>query len=126
MTVKIQFFDNFSETTLPTIRLTKSRNGQTGTATFLFKNPTIFKYFKEHQEPIREMALIWEGRKIRTVDINIHFLNGQPVILESLFIFTSTQNWFHFLNFMNYYSKETGLSYEYPGKNKERSKNSFS
>ena len=114
MTVKIQFFENFSETTLPTIRLTKSRNGQTGTATFLFQNPTIFKHFRERQEPIREMALVWEGRKIRTFDITIHFLNGQPVILESLFIFTSTQNWFHFLNFMNYYSKETGLSYEYP------------
>ena len=43
MVVEIQFIEGLKETTLPIIKLTKSRNGKTGTATFIFLKPTIFE-----------------------------------------------------------------------------------
>jgi photosystem II protein len=43
MNIRIEFIKGISETTLPIIKLTKSRNGKTGTATFIFINPILFK-----------------------------------------------------------------------------------
>ena len=41
METKIQFIKGFDEKVLPDVRLTRSRDGSTGTATFRFKNPNI-------------------------------------------------------------------------------------
>ena len=41
MKAKIQFIKYIDEKVLPDVRLTRSRNGSTGTATFKFKNPNI-------------------------------------------------------------------------------------
>ena len=57
------------------------------------------------------MNLIWENNRIETKDIEIFFKNGKPYIIKSVLIFKNSKEWFHFLNFMNYYSKETGLSF---------------
>ena len=40
--IEIQFLEGKKESVLPIVKLTKSKNGKTGTATFLFKNPDIF------------------------------------------------------------------------------------
>ena len=43
---QIQFISEVEEMTVPRrVRLTKSENGETGTATFLFFEPTIFSVF---------------------------------------------------------------------------------
>ena len=39
----IQFIKGINEKVLPDIRLTRSRDGSTGTATFRFKNANIFR-----------------------------------------------------------------------------------
>ena len=41
METKIQFIKGLDEKVLPDVRLTRSRDGSTGTATFRFKNPNI-------------------------------------------------------------------------------------
>ena len=41
MEAKIQFIKGLDEKVLPDVRLTRSRDGSTGTATFRFKNPNI-------------------------------------------------------------------------------------
>ena len=41
MEAKIQFIRGLDEKVLPDVRLTRSRDGSTGTATFRFKNPNI-------------------------------------------------------------------------------------
>ena len=41
MEAKIQFIKGLDEKILPDVRLTRSRDGSTGTATFRFKNPNI-------------------------------------------------------------------------------------
>ena len=112
MTVNIQFLKGINETTLPLIFLTRSQNGQTGTASFFFKNPTLFSHYNAFSEKIENMHLIWENNEIKTNNIKIHFYEGQPFLIESIFIFTSNKEWFTFFSFMNYYSKERGLFYD--------------
>jgi len=109
MTVEIQFIEGIKESTLPIIRLTKSRNGKTGTATFIFIKPEIFKEYISQISTINGMYLIWDNKKIITKDIQILFKEGKPFLIKTIFLFKNSNEWFHFLNFMNIYSKETGL-----------------
>jgi photosystem II protein len=111
MTVQIQFFEGISETTLPLIKLTKSRNGKTGTATFIFIEPSSFEFLSYQKHTIHGMFLLWETKKISSTDIKMVFKNGKPFLIKTIFIFKNSNEWFNFLNFMSYYTKETGLSF---------------
>lgn len=109
--VQIEFFKEKIELTLPIIRLTKSRNKTTGTATFIFIRPNVFSFIKTSPISLEQMSLVWGNNRIVTTDITILFHKGRPFLLKSIFIFKNAQEWFQFLNFMHYYSKETGLSF---------------
>ena len=111
MTVKIEFFKDHSEPTLPIIRLTKSRNKTTGTATFLFVRPSLFDLMQNNVESLQKMSLLWDNKSIITFDITILFHKGKPFVIKSIFIFKNTNEWFQFLNFMQHYCKETGVSF---------------
>lgn len=116
MRPQIQFVCGIEEQIVPSgIRLTKSENGETGTATFIFINPNFFLLFENSilSEPlsIEGMELIWDNKKIKTNDVTVFFKNGKPIIIRSILIFKNSQEWFNFLNFMSCYSKETGLSF---------------
>jgi photosystem II protein len=97
------------EKTLPIVKLTKSKNGETGTATFIFIQPSIFAFKNSNINSVNGMYLSWGNKKIMTNDVNILFKNGNPFLLKAILIFRNSQEWFHFLNFMTCYSKETGL-----------------
>jgi photosystem II protein len=109
MTVKIQFNESITELTLPIVKLTKSRNGKTGTATFLFIKPKIFEFISTTQ--ITGLFLISKKQKMFTNDITICFKEGKPFLIRALFILKNPKDWFNFLTFMNLYSKETGLAF---------------
>lgn len=111
MTVEIQFYEGIKENTLPLVKLTKSKNGKTGTATFVFINPTSLQDVNCTIFPINGMYLIWNHKKIMTNDLDIFFREGKPFLIKSILIFKNSKEWFEFLSFMNYYSKETGLSF---------------
>ena len=113
---QIQFVSGFEEMTVPRrVRLTKSENGETGTATFLFFEPSVFSVFLDFpfgdSVIIKSMNLIWDKKKITTKDIKIYFKNGKPNVIRAILIFRNSKDWFNFLNFMSCYSKETGLSF---------------
>lgn len=112
MVAKIEFYPNEKELTLPLITLTKSINGKTGTATFLFLKPNIFEKIYLISLPIQKMSLIFDKKEIITEDISIFFLKGKPIILKSILLFKNSTEWFEFFNFMKIYSKETGLIFE--------------
>ena len=84
MDVRIEFIENKKELTLPIITLTKSRNGKTGTATFIFIQPSLFINSDFQITSINGMYLLWENNKIETKDIEIFFKNGNPYILKGL------------------------------------------
>jgi photosystem II protein len=98
------------EKTFPIIKLTKSRSGETGTATFVFLQPNLFKK-KNFFFSIEDMSLISENKKIITKDITVIFYKGKPFLLKSIFLFKNDKEWFLFLNIMQKYSKELGFSF---------------
>jgi photosystem II protein len=97
------------EKTLPIVKLTRSKNGETGTATFIFINPSLFERKKCDTTSIEGMYLHWSDKNINTQDINLFFQNGKPFLLKSVLIFKNSKEWFNFLSFMKCYSKETGV-----------------
>lgn len=109
MTIEIQFIEGRKEEVLPIIKLTKSKNGKTGTATFIFIQPTTLRTSPNY--PIHGMFLIWNNKKIITTDISLYFHEGKPFLIKAILIFKNSKDWFEFLYFMNYYSQETGLSF---------------
>ena len=114
MKPQIQFVSGIEELIVPRrIRLTKSENGETGTATFIFVNPTVFSLFANLSDffLIQGMDLIWDKKKINTSDISVFFKEGKPIMIRAILIFKNSKEWFNFLNFMSCYSKETGLSF---------------
>ena len=111
MNVRIELIKDKKELTLPIINLTKSLNGKTGTATFVFVNPSLFAEQRFSNQNILGMKLLWENNEIETKDIEIFFKKGNPYLLKATLIFKNSKEWFHFLNFMTYYSKETGISF---------------
>ena len=114
MKPQIQFVSGIEESIVPRrIRLTKSENGETGTATFIFVNPTVFSLFANFSDSllIQGMDLMWDNKKINTSDVSVFFKEGKPIMIRSILIFKNSKEWFNFLNFMSCYSKETGLSF---------------
>jgi len=112
MPLEIQFIDGIKETTAPIVKVTKSLNGKTGTATFIFLQPKSLEIALANNVQINGMSLIWENKKIFTSDLRLFFKNGKPFIIKSILIFKNSIEWFDFLSFMNLYSKEKGLLFE--------------
>ena len=114
MTCSIEFIENISETALPIIKLTRSPNKETGTATFIFfyKEMQIKQYCFEDSKLIKGMLLRWHTNFIFTKNIEIIFDNGHPFLIKSIILLKDSKEWFHFLNFMFYYSNDTGLFFE--------------
>lgn len=109
MVIEIQFIEGIKEEVLPIVKLTKSKNGQTGTATFVFIEPKSLIFCTT--KPIVGMILVANEKKIITPDVTISFREGKPFLVKAILIFKNAKEWFEFLSFMNSYSKETGLSF---------------
>jgi photosystem II protein len=100
MEAKIQFIKGLNETVLPDVRLTRSRDGSTGTATFCFKNPNILDKSTAKEGEITGMYLIDEEGILETRDINA---------IESIYIMKSPEAWDRFMRFMERYGQVNGL-----------------
>ena len=111
MNIGIEFLEGYQEKSLTLVKLTKSRNGQTGTATFIFIQPTLFKLLYFQKRNLESISLIMNNEKITSFDIKVAFKEGKPFLLKAIFLFKNSNEWFIFLNFMGQYSKETGLSF---------------
>nr|YP_009093366.1 photosystem II protein W [Cerataulina daemon]AIR76039.1 photosystem II protein W [Cerataulina daemon] len=109
MNAKIQFVKGINEKVLPDVRLTRSRDGSTGTATFKFKNPQILEKNTAREGEITGMYLIDEEGTLETRDVNALFLNGKPEIIESIYIMKSPESWDRFMRFMERYGESNGL-----------------
>ena len=109
METKIQFIKGLDENVLPTVRLTRSRNGTTGTATFQFKNPNILDKNTAKKGEIMGMYLIDNEGILETRDISVKFINGKPEIIECIYIMQTSDAWDRFMRFMERYGKTNGL-----------------
>lgn len=106
---KIQFSRGTDETTVPDVRLTRSKKGTQGTATFIFENPNALS--RTSTEDITGMYMIDEEGEILTREVKAKFVNGQPAGLEAVYLMRSEAEWERFMRFMERYAQENGLGF---------------
>nr|YP_010903763.1 photosystem II protein psb28 [Hypnea wynnei]WCH56615.1 photosystem II protein psb28 [Hypnea wynnei] len=107
----IQFIQGINETIIPDIKLTRSKDGSTGTATFRFNEPDILKSDMQEQGDITGMYLNDEEGSMVTKDVNAKFINGKPQAIESIYIIKSPKDWDRFMRFMERYANDHNLSF---------------
>lgn len=106
---QIQFIQGVTEDSVPDVRLTRSANGQSGTATFYFNAPKALE--GDSTEDITGMYLIDEEGQIVTREVKGKFLNGKAHALEAVHIMKSEEEWDRFMRFMERYAQENGLEF---------------
>lgn len=116
----IQFIQDINETIIPEIKLTRSRDGNTGTATFKFQNPDIIQLSMEDKGNIQGMYLVDTEGTMMTTDVNAKFINGKPEAIECMYIIKSPEEWDRFMRFMEQYSKENNLIFKKANQNINR------
>ena len=109
MEAKIQFIKGLDENVLPDVRLTRSRDGSTGTATFRFKHPNILDKSTVKEGEITGMYLIDNEGILKTRDVHVRFVNGKPEAIESIYIMKNPKAWDRFIRFMERYGETNGL-----------------
>nr|YP_010330447.1 photosystem II protein W [Rhodella violacea]UNJ18163.1 photosystem II protein W [Rhodella violacea] len=107
----IQFILGIDEEVVPDVRLTRSRDGNTGTATFRFTNPKVLDNSTSEQGEITGMYLVDEEGQLATKDVNAKFINGKPQAIESVYVIKSPQDWDRFMRFMERYALNNGLTF---------------
>jgi len=106
---RIQFSRGTDETVIPDVRLTRARDGSTGTATFYFDNPDALG--TGNTEAITGMYLVDEEGEVSTREVKAKFVNGQPTAIEATYLMRSPEEWERFLRFMNRYAEENDLGF---------------
>ena len=107
----IQFIQGVNEEVIPDVRLTRSRDGSTGTATFRFANPKVLDGESTSKGTITGMYLIDEEGELVTRDVNARFVNGKPQGIESIYVMPEKKSWDRFMRFMERYSDENDLGF---------------
>ena len=105
----IQFFRGVDEPVVPDIRLTRSRDGRTGQATFRFEQPAAIA--PETMGDITGMGMIDEEGEMVTREINGKFVNGKASALEAVYSWKSEQDFERFMRFAQRYAAANGLGY---------------
>jgi photosystem II protein len=106
---EIQFSRGLTETVVPDVRLSRTKNGDKGSAKFYFNAPKILG--DQQTEEITGMYLIDEEGEIVTREVKGKFINGKPQAIEATVIFNSPDEWDRFMRFMERYSSENGLEF---------------
>nr|YP_009397330.1 photosystem II protein W [Thuretia quercifolia]ARW66516.1 photosystem II protein W [Thuretia quercifolia] len=107
----IQFIEGINETVVPNVKLTRSKDGSTGTATFRFNNPDIIQLGMEEKGDIKGMYLKDKEGVLITTDVNAKFINGKPKGIECIYIIKSPNEWDRFMRFMERYANSNNLSF---------------
>ena len=110
MGAAIQFFRGVDEPVVPDIRLTRSRDGRTGQALFVFEEPDALA--PESMGDITGMFLVDEEGELVTREVKARFVNGKASALECTFTWKSTEDFDRFMRFAQRHadSHELGFS----------------
>lgn len=108
--------EDAAEKVVPSVSLTRSRDGTTGTATFTFDEPTVLSL-----NDVWNCGLItglWlrdeEGVLVST-DLDAVFEFGRPKQLVAILVLKSCAEWDRFMRFMARYAESNELSFESAG-----------
>lgn len=107
----IEFIRGIEEPSVPDVRLTRSKDGGSGTATFTFAQPSIFEASGELGD-ITGMYMVDDEGTLSTVDVQAKFVNGKPDRIECKFVMRSAFEWDRFMRFMERYADEKNLGFQ--------------
>jgi photosystem II 13kDa protein len=110
MTARIQFARGFDETVVPDVRLTRSKDGSNGAASFYFDNPDALA--QDFTESVTGMYLFDEEGELTTRDVKAKFINGKPAALEAKYVMGTPADWDRFIRFMERYSASNELGFQ--------------
>ena len=110
MAAAIQFFRGVDEPVVPDIRLTRSRDGRTGQALFVFEEPVALA--PETTGDITGMYMVDEEGELVTREVKARFVNGKAFALEATYTWKSGDDFERFMRFAQRYadSHELGFS----------------
>jgi photosystem II protein len=110
MAAAIQFFRGVDEPVVPDIRLTRSRDGRTGQALFVFEEPVALA--PETMGDITGMYMVDEEGELVTREVKARFVNGKAFALEATYTWKSGDDFERFMRFAQRYADchELGFS----------------
>jgi len=111
MKAVIQFIQGIDEEVIAEVKLTRSRDGSTGTATFRFDRPTILDKNMSQAGEITGMFLTDEEGTLLTREVSARYLNGKPTAIEAVYIMKNREAWDRFMRFMERYSISNNLTF---------------
>jgi photosystem II protein len=105
----IQFFRGVDEPVVPDIRLTRSRDGRTGQALFVFEEPEALA--PETMGDITGMFLLDEEGELVTREVNARFVNGRASAIEATYTWKTEADFDRFMRFADRYAAGHGLGF---------------
>ena len=106
----LQFIKGVIEPSVPDVSLTRSRDGSSGVATFVFTSPSIFDASSDVGD-ITGLYLVDDEGTLSTVDVSAKFVNGKPDRIEAKYFMRSEFEWNRFLRFMERYAEDNELGF---------------
>lgn len=105
----LQFVRGINERSVPDVRLTRSRSGVSGTATFRFKEPSVFE---QTEGEVTGLYMVDdEADPMQTTNVQAKFVNGKPAYVEAKYVMRNLEDWVRFMNFMERYALSNDLGY---------------
>ena len=112
MGAAIQFFRGVDEPVVPDIRLTRSRDGRTGQALFVFEEPEALS--PETMGDIAGMFLVDEEGELVSREVKARFVNGKASALEATYTWKSAADFERFMRFAQRYAESHDLGFSGP------------
>ena len=109
MGAAIQFFRGVDEPVVPDIRMTRSRDGRTGQAMFVFEEPQALA--PETMGDITGMFMVDEEGELVTREVKARFVNGKASALEATFTWKSSSDFERFMRFAQRYAESHDLGF---------------
>ena len=110
----ISFYEGLYEPDVPDVKLTRSKDGENGVATFNFDKPSFFNCEREEDVPqgaITAMTMEDEEGEISTANVSARFVEGKPVGLLVRHEMRTPGEWDRFMRFMERYAEANGLGF---------------
>ena len=82
----IEFIVGVPEPCVPDVKLTRSRDGTTGVATFTFDNPSFLAAASQELGETTGMYLKDSEGTIQTSEVTANFINGKPRIVKGVIV----------------------------------------
>jgi photosystem II protein len=109
MTAAIQFFRGVEEPVVPDIRLTRSRDGRTGQALFVFEEPEALA--PESMGDITGMFMVDEEGEMVTREVKARFVNGRAAAIEATYTWKTNEDFDRFMRFAQRYADSHQLGF---------------